>query len=381
MATIKDYLKYYKNISFKENKLNINDVIIFSELSYIDWSNIVPKGNNKITLKEAFTTYQEFKKDIYLTSFMKENISNLKDIYNSNRYKDIYLSNYRRLIDNEKQFGAITIHFADKVFISFMGTNGTVIGWKEDLSLAYSFPVVAQKTAIKYLDEVITSNDNEIFVGGHSKGGNLAMTSVMYIKEDIFNRIKTIYNLDGPGFRDKEYTSSNFKKILPKLQVYVPEDTIVGMLLNTSNNKYIVKSTSRGVLSHNMNTWQCFGEFLEKGKQSKLSITIDNRIKSWFKNYNDKEIERMINAIFNILENNNIKEFKEIKNLKWSQIVKLISEVHRFFPIILVLHVPDRQQRQLPRLPPRYPPRPEILTPRYRDEFPRWQLTDGGKRT
>ena len=179
-----------------------------------------------------------------------------------------------------------------------------------------------------YIEPSITSEDKEIYIGGHSKGGNLAMTSVMYIKEDIFNRIKTIYNLDGPGFRDKEYTSSNFKKILPKLQVYVPEDTIVGMLLNTSNNKYIVKSTARGVLSHNMNTWQCFGEFLEKGKQSKLSITIDNRIKSWFKNYNDKEIKRMINAIFNILENNNIKEFKEIKNLKWNQIVKIINEVN-----------------------------------------------------
>ena len=93
MATIKDYLKYYKNISFKENKLNINDVIIFSELSYIDWSNIVPKGNNKITLKEAFTTYQEFKKDIYLTSFMKENISNLKDIYNSNSSELFFIIN------------------------------------------------------------------------------------------------------------------------------------------------------------------------------------------------------------------------------------------------------------------------------------------------
>ena len=104
MATIKDYLKYYKSISFKDNKLNINDVIIFTELSYIDWSNIVPTSNNKITLKEAFTTYQEFKKDIYLTSFMKENVSNLKDIYNSNRYKDIYLINYRKLVDNEKQF-------------------------------------------------------------------------------------------------------------------------------------------------------------------------------------------------------------------------------------------------------------------------------------
>ena len=163
MATIKDYLKYYKSISFKDNKLNINDVIIFTELSYIDWSNIVPTGNNKITLKEAFTTYQEFKKDIYLTSFMKENVSNLKDIYNSNRYKDIYLSNYRKLVDNEKQFGAITIHFADKVFISFMGTNGTVIGWKEDLSLAYNFPVVAQEYAINYLEEVITPSDNDVY--------------------------------------------------------------------------------------------------------------------------------------------------------------------------------------------------------------------------
>ena len=83
MATIKDYLKYYKNISFKENKLNINDVIIFSELSYIDWSNIVPKGNNKITLKEAFTTYQEFKKDIY---FMKMTVFLLHEAYEKKSY-------------------------------------------------------------------------------------------------------------------------------------------------------------------------------------------------------------------------------------------------------------------------------------------------------
>ena len=327
MATIKEYLKYYKSLTFNECKLNINDVLLFTELSYIDWHNIVPEDNNKITLKEAFNIYQKTK-NVYLSTFMKGNIANLKDIYTSTRYKDIYLSNYKEYVDNEKQFGALKIHFDNKVFISYKGTNGTIIGWKEDFTLGYHFPIISQEYAINYLNKVITSEDKEIYIGGHSKGGNLAMTSVMYIKEDIFNRIKTIYNLDGPGFRDKEYTSSNFKKILPKLQVYVPEDTIVGMLLNTSNNKYIVKSTARGVLSHNMNTWQCFGEFLEKGKQSKLSITIDNRIKSWFKNYNDKEMERMINAIFNILENNNIKEFKEIKNLKWSQIVKLISEVN-----------------------------------------------------
>lgn len=127
MATIKEYLKYYKSLTFSECKLNINDVLLFTELSYIDWHNIVPEDNNKITLKEAFNIYQKTK-NVYLSTFMKGNIANLKDIYTSTRYKDIYLSNYKEYVDNEKQFGALKIHFDNKVFISYKGTNGTIIG-------------------------------------------------------------------------------------------------------------------------------------------------------------------------------------------------------------------------------------------------------------
>ena len=121
---------------------------------------------------------------------MKGNIANLKDIYTSTRYKDIYLSNYKEYVDNEKQFGAVKIHFDNKVFISYKGTNGTIIGWKEDFTLGYHFPIISQKYAINYLNEVITSEDKEIYIGGHSKGGNLAMTSSMYCNNDIFKRIR-----------------------------------------------------------------------------------------------------------------------------------------------------------------------------------------------
>ena len=207
MATIKEYLKYYKSLTFSECKLNINDVLLFTELSYIDWHNIVPEDNNKITLKEAFNIYQKTK-NVYLSTFMKGNIANLKDIYTSTRYKDIYLSNYKEYVDNEKQFGALKIHFDNKVFISYKGTNGTIIGWKEDFTLGYHFPIISQKYAINYLNEVITSEDKEIYIGGHSKGVNLAMTSSMYCNNDIFKRIKTIYNLDGPGFREKDLNNN-----------------------------------------------------------------------------------------------------------------------------------------------------------------------------
>ena len=325
MATIKEYLKYYKILSFKECKLNINDVLLFTELSYIDWHNIVPEDKSTITLKDAFTKYQKTK-NIHLSTFMKENIENIKDIYTSTRYKDILLSNYKEFVDNEKQFGALKINFDDKVFISYKGTNGTVIGWKEDFTLGYQFPIISQEYAIKYLNEVITTEDKEVFVGGHSKGGNLAMTASMYCSDVIYKKIISIYNLDGPGFREKD-KNDNFKKILPKLQIYVPEDSIIGMLLYTTNNKKIVKTNTSGILEHDINTWLCFGEFLEKGKQSKLSIKIDNRIKAWNKNYKDEDIEKMIISVFNVFEKNNIKSFNELKKLKLNQILNLINEI------------------------------------------------------
>ena len=178
-----------------------------------------------------------------------------------------------------------------------------------------------------YIEPSITSEDKEIYIGGHSKGGNLAMTSSMYCNNDIFKRIKTIYNLDGPGFREKDL-NNNFKKILPKLQIYIPEDSIIGMLLYSTNNKKIVKSNTSGIMTHDINTWLCFGQFLEKGKQSKLSIKIDNRIKEWNKNYTDKELEVMITSIFNVFEKNNIKSFRELKKLKWNQIIGMINEVN-----------------------------------------------------
>lgn len=325
MATIKEYLRYYKGLSFKECCFNINDVLLFTELSYIDWHNIVSESNDKISLRDAFDKYQKTK-DVYLSTFMKKNIQNVKDIYTSTRYKDIYLSNYREYVDDEKQFGAITIHFDDKIFVSYKGTNGTVVGWKEDFTLGYEFPIISQVYAIDYLNEVAKEFDNKIFVGGHSKGGNLAMAAAGGTSVDVFNRIVAIYNLDGPGFREKDL--GNINKIISKLQIYIPEDSVIGMLLYSTNNKRIVKSSTNGIMQHDINTWECFGQFLVKGKLSNISVKIDKRIKEWNKNYTDRELKDMIISLFNVLEVNGIRSFREFKRLKLNQILGIINEIN-----------------------------------------------------
>lgn len=326
MATIKEYLKYYKDLTFEECNFNINDVILFTELSYINWNNIVFDSSKKISLRKAGEKYLNSNMG-YLSFFMKSNVDNLKEMLTGKRYENIYLSNYRRIIDEEKQFGALLIHLDSKTaFVSFEGTDGTVVGWKEDFVLGYHFPVMSQKCAIEYLDEVITNNIKVVFVGGHSKGGNLAMTSAMYCKDKIFKKINTIFNLDGPGFKEREYTR-DFKKIIPKLKTYVPEQSIIGMLLYGSDDFKVVKSISSGIMQHDCNTWQCFGSFLVEGSLSKISIKIDKKIKDWNKKYDDDELETMITTFFSVLEDNNIKNFSEFKSLKWNQVVNIFNKV------------------------------------------------------
>ena len=325
MANINDYLQWRGELTLDQSPLNEIDKMILSRFSYIPFRKI--KMQEKETIGSICEKLKKFKEEDFNIAGDMPLVHNL---VNSNRFKDMEITDYEENTDPsaEKQFAAITIHLGNgEMFVSFCGTDNSLVGWKEDFTLGYHFPIISQKYAINYLNEVITSEDKEIYIGGHSKGGNLAMTSSMYCNNDIFKRIKTIYNLDGPGFREKDL-NDNFKKILPKLQIYIPEDSIIGMLLYSTNNKKIVKSNTSGIMTHDINTWLCFGQFLEKGKQSKLSIKIDNRIKEWNKNYTDKELEVMITSIFNVFEKNNIKSFRELKKLKWNQIVGMINEVN-----------------------------------------------------
>ncbi|MEI3499052.1 MAG: Mbeg1-like protein [Bacilli bacterium] len=58
--------------------------------------------------------------------------------------------------------------------ISFKGTDSSLIGWLENFRLAYEYPTYTQKLAIDYLKNNISFLDQDVYVVGHSKGGNLA---------------------------------------------------------------------------------------------------------------------------------------------------------------------------------------------------------------
>lgn len=329
MADIKEYLKYYKEKSFKEYSFNEIDNVLFSELSYLDWTNI---AKDKITLQNAANMLLEKENNqnkkrmrFKYVEAIKEHLKEMKDSF---RYKDCILTNFKLILTEKEQFGAICIYFEpEKMYVSFQGTDESVIGWKEDFEMSYSFPVPSQTEAINYLNEVVTWRDNTVFVGGHSKGGNLAICSAMYCKDYIRHKIKKIFNNDGPGFRDKEFNSEEYVRISNKIVSFKPEDSIVGVLLNNLPATKIVKSREKGIRAHDITSWECFGTFLKEGALSENSKKIEAKFKNWLNKYKDEEKKRLVLTFFEVLGKIGVKSIYDFKKIDLSKVRVAVEEM------------------------------------------------------
>ena len=272
MYKILDYVKYYKNISFNDVKLNVMDNLIGSILAYLP----VESFAGDKTLAEFVKYAQEFR-DIDTSSVMVPYAYQVLDeISNGRRYKDIVISNLENIKNDKVQFGALTIRINDITMVSYKGTDGSLIGWIENIRIAYDYLTITQDYAVKYLEKTIRDSDKIIYLNGHSKGGNLAMVSGMEASFSILQRIKKIYNLDGPGFRKQEYESNKYQALTKKLVNIMPSGSLVGVLLYNENYN-VIKSEALGFMEHYPTSWTMFGQVFISSDLSGLSKQLHER--------------------------------------------------------------------------------------------------------
>lgn len=322
MKTLVDYLDYYNNISFKDVPFNDMDNIVFSTLVYLPLENILIDNDTLYDISKKVT----YIKGVNKNSMPYKALKLLDQIVSGQRYKEISLYNLVSIVDNQTQFCAVTIRFdKNKCHVAFRGTDNSIIGWKENFDLSYMYPVPAQMEATNYLKRTIKWNDKKIYVGGHSKGGNLAMASVMETDNSIYKKIVTIYNNDGPGFLTKEFNSDKFKKMSLKLKMFLPEESIVGILLNNGDYQ-VVKSKERGVYQHDLTTWECFGGFLTKGRLSNYSKKTQDQILLWLDKTDNQNKRKLVETFFKIISDTGITEFKQLKQLKLSQVSSMVKD-------------------------------------------------------
>ena len=242
-----------------------------------------------------------------------------RSIKDTKRYCNLLLYNYVYESGIDEQFSAFTIEINKSlVYVSFEGTDQLVSGWKEDFMFSYMFPTISQKKAIHYVNHHFIFRRKKIILGGHSKGGNLALAAGMNANYFVKRNIINIYNNDGPGLIKELYESKKYLSIKDRLVNILPNYSMVGILMKNNDNLVVVRSMKKGILSHDFMSWVVDDKTFQKADLSSFSSILMSKISKWLEKYDMSTREKFVISLFSVFDRVGIKstgDFFENKKL------------------------------------------------------------------
>ena len=325
VANICDYIKWRGDITLEESEFNEIDNLVLSRLSYFPFDELIEK-NEEATIEELSNRFINADKSTMKILWPDDN-ELFPLLGQSKRFKDMIVTRYINKInpEQEQQFSATTVLLPDDtIFVSYRGTDSTIIGWKEDFNMCFKSHITSQKEAVQYLNKSAEKYPRKIRIGGHSKGGNLAVYAGLFTSKEIQERIINIYNNDGPGFDDEITQTEEYKKMIPKVHTYIPQSSVIGRLLNHEEKYTVVHSTQKGIMQHDLYSWEVEGkEFVCLENVTNGSEMFDKTLKEWLKNIDPAKREVVIDAVFDILKTTEAEYFSELKK-NWIVNAKLM---------------------------------------------------------
>ena len=326
MANILDYLSWRGDLTLAQSPFNEVDNLILAELSFVNFTGIVPgpgegEGVPLHTAAEAFFRSHE-DGDMGMGVLVPDEIpALLRRMAECPRFREMRVNCFQDHLDVRKaeQFAAVTYLLGEgRAFVAFRGTDNTVVGWKEDFNMSFETEVPAQRDAVAYAQHVAKAIDLPLIVGGHSKGGNLAAYAGMFVDEATRARIQTVYNFDGPGFNEATISSEEFGKVDMRIRTFVPQSSMIGILMWHREPFTIVRSNGVGVFQHDAYTWQILGGgFMTLTERTGHSHFADDTIKRWLEELSPDMRRQAIDGIYAVLsasDGMNVSDLFEARN-------------------------------------------------------------------
>jgi len=324
MPNIIDYLNWRGDLNFNQDPINEVDSIIFARFSYLPFKDI---NLEKIDNIENIANKM---KDLSLDKFIwKDDKEFVIKLGKTNRYKDLIVSNYEEILDieAEKQFAAITIWLPKKYkYISFRGTDTTLVGWKEDFNMSFMQDIPSQKEAVKYLNKIGKRYREKLIIGGHSKGGNLAIYSAMFCDDRIKKKIIKITNADGPGFDKSIILSENYKKIVDRIDTYIPQSSVIGRLLEHEDEYQVIQSAQKGIMQHDIFSWQVNGiNLVRVHNLTKDSQILNRAVRNWLQSTTPERRKNFINIIYEVISASEVEDVNDFGVDTIKKITKVVK--------------------------------------------------------
>ena len=302
MSDICDYVKWRGDLSFRADPVHPVDALVFCSLSYVHFDGLLTQG---MTLGEAAEVFRECE-DPQDRIRSKNDPELLELAGNSRRFGTAELVDYRSLLIREEdtQFAAVTFRLEDgSLFVTFRGTDSTITGWKEDFNMSFRQTVPAQRLALEYTRDILNSCTGDIRIGGHSKGGNMAVFAAARINPLFRDRILEVYNMDGPGFSDYLMGDPGYLAMVPRIRTFVPQSSVIGMLMDHEEPYTIIRARQMGLLQHDVYNWEVQGpDFIRMEEITADSRFLNLAIRNWAASLSNQQRNQIVDAFFGLLD-------------------------------------------------------------------------------
>ena len=338
MGNIMDYISWRGDLSFEQSQFNEVDNLILACFSYVNLDGISAvtkqKGIGLKKLTKEFMKLHTMKELEADKSFIRLAPFMMMEMAKSVRFGKCVVRNYVNDIVTkaEQQFAAMEIVLEDGTsYVSFRGTDDTIIGWKEDFNLSTGV-VPAQKRAIEYLQKISEHTDGMLRVGGHSKGGNLAIYGSVMCKS-AHEKILEIYSNDGPGFSREFQELPEMKEMMPKIIRIIPEYSIIGTLLEHEKEPVIVASSSKGLLQHDGFSWEVQGPALvRRDSLNKTALRFIEILHKWIDGMDTEQKRLLIEDLFATLQASGYENLSEVQSGGLKSLAAMVKRVEKFAP-------------------------------------------------
>ena len=324
-----DYLLWRGDIPFSLSPLNEVDGMLLARLSYAPFELVGKSKAEKVgRLCTALLEAENLRE--HLVSGEDERL--IRAISESSRFSDLYMFEYVNKIDlrDETQFSAVTFEIARGLYyVAFRGTDDTLVGWKEDFNMSFKSPVPAQEMAVLYFERLGKRLHGKFILGGHSKGGNLAIYAAAFASPKLRKRIIAVQDYDGPGFENHVLETEGFKSIKNRINAYIPQSSIVGLLLFHGTEYTVVKSTNNGFWQHDTYSWEVDKtQFVSLERITEKSRFLDSALKEWIGEMSPYQREKFIGTVYEILSRTGAETLSELTENKTENLLTVIKALH-----------------------------------------------------
>lgn len=339
MANMYDYFRWRGDLSILQDGFNELDNLVLSYFSYVQVDQIFETSpKDMLTIREISDLFFEIHAQEELDqdrSFIKSAPYVMREMAKTVRYKDLLVGHYINEVDVEQnlQFSAMEIILPDKTsFVAYRGTDDSIIGWKEDFYLS-TMQVNAQKKAVEYLNKIGKKRGKLLRVGGHSKGGNLAIYAAATCNKAVKERILAIYCNDGPGFHKDFIESQDYLSVEDRIHRYIPEECIIGMLMHHTRKPVIIQSNAKNIMQHDPLSWQMEGaQFLYADDVTAAAKVAKQSIESWLESIPNEERAPFVEDVFSVLEAPGAETLTELYRGGIHSIQAMVKQMNQLSP-------------------------------------------------